>query len=65
MLSGLDGAGKSALLRTARDGQTLPIVERSSVIYEVMTLGEDGREFTAHSQVCDGREFAAHSQCAT
>jgi hypothetical protein len=49
VLSGLDGAGKSALLRTARDGQTLPLVERSGVIYEVMALGEDG----ASVQVCD------------
>jgi len=60
VLSGLDGAGKSALLRTARDGQTLPIVERSGVIYEVMTLGEDGREFAAHSK-CATAESLPHT----
>ena len=38
VLSGLDGAGKSALLRTARRGQALPTVERSGVVYEVLTL---------------------------
>lgn len=49
VLSGLDGAGKSALLRTARDGQTLPIVERSGVIYEIVTLGDRG----TNVHVCD------------
>ena len=38
VLSGLDGAGKSALLRTTRRGQALPTVERSGVVYEVLTL---------------------------
>ncbi len=50
VLSGLDGAGKSALLRTARRGQTLPTVERNGVVYEVLTLEEGA---SAGLLVCD------------